>query len=214
MDHILEYILYAFTTLFTMVNPFAVMPVYTTMTAKLPADEARQTALRANIVAGVTLIIFSLTGKFIFDFFGISFDGLRIVGGIIFFMAGYDMLQARLIRTKTDKETVSEFVEDIAITPLGIPMIAGPGAMTVSIVLMNDAHSISLKFILSGIIIFVIFINFVVLVFSRRIIRLLGDSGNKVLTRVMGLILMVIAVQFVVTGLKPIIRDIFRISGS
>ncbi len=214
MDQILEYILYAFATLFSMVNPLGVMPVYTTMTAKLPSNEARKTALKAVIIAGFVMILFALTGQFIFDFFHISINGLRIVGGVIFFMAGYDMLQARLIRTKTDKETTNEFVDDISITPLAIPMIAGPGAMTVSIVLMKDAHTLPLKFILIGIIIFILLLTFLILIFSRRIIRRLGESGNKVLTRIMGLIVMVIAVEFIFSGLKPILRDILMINGS
>jgi multiple antibiotic resistance protein len=126
-------------------------------------------------------------------------------------MAGYDMLQARLIRTKTDKETTNEFVDDISITPLAIPMIAGPGAMTVSIVLMKDAHTLPLKFILIGVIVFTLLLTFLILIFSRRIIRRLGESGNKVLTRIMGLIVMVIAVEFIFSGLKPIIRDILML---
>lgn len=211
MDQITEYILYAFATLFTMVNPLGVMPVYTTMTAKLPSDEARKTALKAVLIAGITLLLFAFTGKFIFDFFHISINGLRIVGGVIFFMAGYDMLQARLIRTKTDKETTHEFVDDISITPLAIPMIAGPGAMTVSIVLMSDAHTLLLKGILVAVILVVLLITFLVLISSRKIIRKLGESGNKVLTRIMGLIVMVIAVEFVFSGLKPILRDILMI---
>ncbi|MDZ7764064.1 MAG: NAAT family transporter [Melioribacteraceae bacterium] len=211
MDQILEYILYAFATLFSMVNPLGVMPVYTTMTAKLPSKEARNTALKATIVAGFTLLLFSLSGKFIFDFFHISINGLRIVGGVIFFMAGYDMLQARLIRTKTDTETTHEYIDDISITPLGIPMIAGPGAMTVSIVLMNDAETLTLKFVLVGVIAVILLLTFLILISSRKIIRKLGDSGNKVLTRIMGLIVMVIAVEFIFSGLKPILRDILMI---
>ena len=207
-----EFILYAFATLFSMVNPLGVMPVYTTMTAKLPSKEARQTALKAVIVAGFTLVLFALTGKFIFDFFHISINGLRIVGGVIFFMAGYDMLQARLIRTKTDKETTNEFVDDISITPLAIPMIAGPGAMTVSIVLMSDAQTITLKLVLIGVIVFILLLTFLILISSRKIIKKLGESGNKVLTRIMGLIVMVIAVEFVFSGLKPILRDILMIN--
>ncbi len=212
MDKILEYILYAFATLFSMVNPLGVMPVYNTMTAKLPSKEAKQTALKAVIVAGFTLVLFALSGKFIFDFFHISINGLRIVGGVIFFMAGFDMLQARLIRTKNDAESTHDYIDDISITPLGIPMIAGPGAMTVSIVLMNDAHSITLKFMLVGVIVLVLLITFLILIFSRKIIRKLGDSGNKVLTRIMGLIVMVIAVEFIFSGLKPILRDILKIN--
>lgn len=211
MDQIFEYILYAFATLFTMINPLGVMPVYTTMTAKLPSKDAKRTALKAVVVAAIVLILFALTGKFIFDFFHISINGLRIVGGVIFFMAGYDMLQARFIRTKTDAESLHEYVDDVSITPLAIPMIAGPGAMTVSIVLMNDAETITLKFILIGIILFILLITFLILLFARKIIRKLGESGNKVLTRIMGLIVMVIAVEFIVSGVKPIVRDILML---
>jgi len=211
MTEITEFVLYAFASLFTMVNPLGVMPVYNTMTAQLPSDEARQAAVKAVIVAGFTMVFFAFSGKFIFDFFHISVNGLRIVGGIIFFMAGYDMLQARLIRTKTDKETTSEFVEDISITPLGIPMICGPGSMTISIVLMNDAGTITLKAILIGVIAVIMFITLLILIFSRKIIRKLGESGNKVMMRIMGLIVMVISVEFIVSGLKPILRDIFML---
>ncbi|MEJ2105089.1 MAG: MarC family protein, partial [Ignavibacteriaceae bacterium] len=105
MEKLFEFGLLAFTSIFTMVNPLGVIPVYTSMTSGIPTKEAKFVAIKAVITAMITLLLFAYSGRFIFEFFQISVNGLRVVGGIIFFMAGFDMLQARLIRTKSDKET-------------------------------------------------------------------------------------------------------------
>jgi multiple antibiotic resistance protein len=195
-----------------MINPLGVMPVFTSLTVGMDTKEARQVAVKAVLTALFTMILFAVSGRFIFDFFHISVNSLRVVGGIIFFMAGFDMLQARLIRTKENSKPDTDYGNDIAITPLGIPMICGPGAITASIVLMNDADLIAEKLILLFAILLVLVITLLFLVGARKIMKLLGDSGNKVLMRIMGLIVMVIAVEFLFSGLKPIIRDIFNIS--
>lgn len=212
MDKILEFGLLSFTSIFTMINPLGVMPVFTSLTTGMDTREAKQVAVKAVVTALFTLVLFAVSGKFIFDFFQISVNSLRVVGGIIFFMAGFDMLQARLIRTKENLKPDPHYGNDIAITPLGIPMICGPGAITASIVLMNDADLIAEKFILLIAILLVLVITLFFLIGARKIMRLLGDSGNKVLMRIMGLIVMVIAVEFLFSGLKPILRDIFNIS--
>lgn len=206
----MDFMLLALTSLFTMVNPFGVMPVYISMTGSLSAESAARTALKASVTAAATLILFAFLGEFIFNFFGISVDSLRVVGGVIFFMVGFDMLQARLVRTKTDSESVSEFSTDIAITPLAIPMLCGPGAITISIVMMQQTTGIveRLLFLLS--IIFVMTITYITLLSSRKIISFIGDKGNKVLMRIMGLIVMVIAVEFFLTGLKPYLIMIIK----
>ncbi len=211
MNNILEFGLLAFTSIFTMVNPLGVIPVYTAMTNHLSGIEARKIAKKSVTIALIIMLVFAFGGRFIFEFFHISVNSLRIVGGIIFFMAGFDMLQARLLRTKQSDESSIEFEKDIAITPLAIPMICGPGAITASIVMMNDAHLISHKLIVTAAIILVSLITLLILLSARRIILFLGDSGNKVLMRIMGLIVMVIAVEFLFSGLKPILRDIFLI---
>lgn len=208
MDNIFDFALLAFTSIFTMVNPLGILPVYTGLTAKLPAKEAKQVAIKAIITAIVTLILFAMLGRFIFEFFQISVNSLRIVGGVVFFMAGYDMLQARLIRTKSSEESVTEFASDIAITPLAIPMICGPGAITVSMILMNDAQEMTHKFVLVGVIIFIMLITLIFLLSARKIIKALGDNGNKVLMRIMGLIVMVIAVEFFLGGIKNYILEL------
>jgi multiple antibiotic resistance protein len=209
---LIDFALLAFTSIFTMVNPFGVTPIYTTMTSTLAPDEAKRVAFKAVGTAFIILLLFSLSGKFIFDFFNISVHGLRIVGGLIFIMTGYDMLQARVTRTKSSSETTQEYVSDIAITPIGIPLIAGPGAMTISIVLMSDANTLTQKAILITMLILVLVITLLFLLSGRKIIKFLGESGNKVLLRIMGLIVMVVAVEFIFKGLKPILRDILKIN--
>ncbi len=208
MDKYLDFGLLAFTSLFSVINPLGLLPVYISMTSRLSAAEARKTAIKAVITAIIILSIFAFSGRFIFEFFQISVNGLKIVGGIIFLMIGYDMLQARLIRTRAVDESETEYASDIAITPLAIPMLCGPGAITFSIVLMNETEDIGQKMILLVAIIVVMLVALASLLSARRIIHFLGETGNKVMMRIMGLIVMVIAVEFFFSGLKPIIRDI------
>lgn len=212
MQYYFEFALLTFTSIFTMVNPLSIIPIYTSMTSELDAEHAKRVAYKGVLTAFIIMLTFAVTGKFIFAFFHISVNSLRVVGGIIFFMTGFDMLQARLIRTKSDEKAMPEFANDIAITPLGIPLICGPGAITATIVHINDADTIPLKIILVGVILIVQLVTLIFLLSSRTVMRILGESGNKVMMRIMGLIVMVIAVEFLFSGLKPIIRDILKIS--
>lgn len=208
MSETVAFALLCFTSFFSVINPVGVMPVFMTMTSDLDNAHRRKTAERAVLVAFVTLMMFAFSGQLLFNFFGISVDSFRIVGGIIFFMMGYEMLQARLSRVEIDEESVKKYVEDISITPLGIPMICGPGAITNAIVLMQDAHSIELKAVLIGVIIAVCIITLIALIGAGKFVNKLGDTGNKILMRLMGLIIMVIAVEFFFRGLKPIVQNI------
>lgn len=195
----IEFTIWALTSLFTMINPVGVIPVYISLTANLDASDARRVAWKATLIA--------FTGKFIFDFFSISTDSLRIVGGIIFFLMGYDLLQARMERTKASNETRTEFIDDIAITPLAIPLICGPGAITMVILLMKEAPGLAQKSILIGSILAIGSVTAICLLGGRAIMRFLGANGNKVLMRIMGLIVMMIAVEFFFAGLKPKVQE-------
>jgi len=124
---------------------------------------------------------------------------------------GYDMLQAKLSATKVSKETVEKQVRDISITPLAIPMITGPGAITNAIVLMEGTESLITKGILIFAILFVCVITYIILVNSSKIFKVLGETGNNILMRLMGLIVMVIAVEFFFAGLRPILQSILMI---
>jgi multiple antibiotic resistance protein len=204
----LQFGLLCFVSLFTMIDPIGALPIFVSMTSKLSHRDSRLVALRAVITAWIALMIFALGGRVVFEFFGISVNSLRIVGGIIFFIMGYEMLEARLSRTKSDKESVTEYVEDIAITPLGIPLIAGPGAIATVIVLMNEAtglfeKQIALLLAITG----VLALAFIFLIGARQVMHALGPSGNKILLRVMGLIVMAIAVEFFFNGLRPIVQS-------
>jgi multiple antibiotic resistance protein len=120
-------------------------------------------------------------------------------------MMGMDMLQARLGQVKIKDSEVKSYVNDISITPLAIPMICGPGAITNSIVLMEDATTLQKKIVLFAAIVITMFITYLILFSSSKIIKILGQTGNNVMMRLMGLIVMVIAVEFFFSGLKPII---------
>jgi len=211
MDTYSSFALICFTSFITLMNPLGIMPIFMSMTSDLSPIERMQTARKANIVAFLTIVAFALSGQLLFKFFGISVNSFRMVGGIIFFMMGYDMLQARLVKVKISKETArKKYVNDISITPLAIPMICGPGAITNSIVLMEDANDIYKKSILFAVVLLVCLISFIVLWSSSKIIKWLGETGNKIMMRLMGLIVMVIAVEFFFSGLKPILSEIIH----
>ncbi|MFZ4463523.1 MAG: MarC family protein [Bacteroidales bacterium] len=200
-----------FTSFFTLMNPLGVMPVFLTMTSTLSQRKRRATAIKASITAFFTLVIFAFGGQLLFDFFGISVAGLKVVGGILFLFMGYDMLNARLSLTKLATDEVDDYVDDISVTPLGIPMIAGPGSITNAIILMDQSRTVSQKAILISAIFVVIFLVLVILLSGTKITKAIGKTGNKVMMKLMGLIVMVIAVEFFFTGIEPYIRKILRI---
>ncbi len=205
--------LFVFTSFLAIINPLGVAPVFLAMTSDLSAKHQRRTAFKAVLTAFVVLTLFAFAGRLLFQFFGISVNGFRIAGGVIFFIMGYDMLNARLSRLKYDDQHLEEELEDIAITPLGIPMIAGPGAITNAIVLMQDASGDPLKqFILPLGIFVVLLVTFLSLIGGGSLMKRIGDTGNKILLKLMGLIMMVIAVEFFFAGLKPIVQDMLNIT--
>ena len=210
MEDLLPFALLCFTSFFTLTNPLGTMPVFLTMTNGMNDHERKAIVRRATIVSFITLMVFTFSGQFLFKFFGISSNGFRIAGGYIIFKIGLDMLQARNSNAKLKEEEVKTYADDISITPLAIPMLCGPGAIANAIMLMDDASTLSLKGTLIGIIALVYFITFLILQASTRLVRILGETGNNVMMRLMGLILMVIAVECFVSGLKPILIDILR----
>ena len=210
MEDLLPFALLCFTSFFTLTNPLGTMPVFLTMTNGMNEHERKAIVRRATIVSFITLMVFTFSGQFLFKFFGISSNGFRIAGGFINFKIGFDMLQARYSNAKLKEEEVKTYADDISITPLAIPMLCGPGAIANAIMLMDDASTFTLKGTLIGIIALVYFITFLILQASTRLVRILGETGNNVMMRLMGLILMVIAVECFVSGLKPILIDILR----
>jgi len=209
-NELLAFGLLAFTSFFTLINPLGTMTIFMTMTSTLDDAERTRTAKKATIAALITILAFAFSGQLLFKFFGISVNSFRIVGGVIFFIMGLDMLNARLVHSKMKKSEVKAYVNDISITPLAIPMICGPGAITNAIVLMEDATSISHKIILIVALVVVLLLTYIILYSSSRILKVMGETGNNVMMRLMGLIVMVIAVEFFFSGLKPIVAEMFK----
>ncbi len=210
MSELASYGLLCFTSFFTLINPLGTMPIFLSMTADLTVADRNRTAKKASIIGFLTILAFAFTGQLLFKFFGISVHSFRVVGGVIFFMVGMDMLQARLGRVKIKENEIKSYVTDISITPLAIPMICGPGAITNAIVLMEDANSLAKQIVLIGSIFLIILLTYIILYSSSKLTKLLGETGINVMMRIMGLIVMVIAVEFLFSGLKPLVVDILQ----
>lgn len=210
MEEILPFALLCFTSFFTLTNPLGTMPVFLTMTKGLSEKERKHIIKRATIISFITLVGFTISGQILFKFFGISTNGFRIAAGIIILKIGYDMLQARYTNTKLKDEEIKAYANDISITPLAIPMLCGPGAIANGIMLMEDSNSWEMIGVLIGMIAIIYIITYFILRASTKLLKLLGETGNNVMMRLMGLILMVIAVECFVNGVKPILTDIIR----
>ena len=185
------------------------MPIYTMITEGVDDITSRAVARRAVLAAFVGILSFALTGKFIFSFFNVSVDGLKVVGGFLFFVMGYDMLQGKEARVKTVSVAEKMSLHDAmikAITPLAIPVICGPGTITVITVMMQETKGTVDRLALLLATVLVCLICYFVLIGSKRIMKVLGDSGQKVFFRLMGLIVMMIAVEFFFNGIAPYIK--------
>lgn len=212
MKETILFALFYATSLFIIVDPFAAIPIYMNITGGLPAKESRKIALKAIVLALAIVITFAISGQFILRIFSISVDGFRVVAGIIFFMIGYDLLQAKVSRTQMSDAEVVFTSSNMAISPLAVPMLCGPGAITSVLVAMQEAQTITLKIVLVGAILSVFLISYIVLITGAKIMKVIGENGRNILFRIMGLIIMVMAVETLMAGLKPIIREMLNIS--
>lgn len=210
METIFPFALWCFTSLFTITSPLSTMPVFLTMTQSLDEKERRAVAIRSTLVACCALLLFVLAGQFLFKFFGISTNGFRIVGGIIIFRIGFDMLQAKYTPMNLRKEEIEEYANDVSVAPLGIPLLCGPGAIANAIVLMQEAHSFEMKTALIVAIVLVYVVTFCLLRWAGQLVKFIGETGNNVMMRLMGLILMVIAVECFVSGARSILTEILH----
>ena len=171
------------------------------------AEERGRIALKGTITAFFILIIFFLIGDIIFSFYGITVAAFKIAGGILFFRTGILMLEARVSRSRSTpkEEEEAETREDIAYTPIGMPLIAGPGAITSVMILSSEASKLELKLVLFAVIILVLILTYLIFQGADYLTQRFGTTGLRIVQRIMGLILMVIAVQFVIDGIGIIV---------
>ena len=207
-----QFFIFCLTTLFTLINPIGITPLLVVMTERFSKDVRINIAKKGSLTAFTTLIIFAILGSFIFNFFGITIEAFQIMGGILFFRNGLRMLDAKVGRSRTTpaEQEESQESDDIAISPIGIPLIAGPGAITATMLLSSQTPQLY-SYATIGLSISVV-LSFVYLILRNGdvLIRILGTSIMRIIQRLMGLILLVIAVQFVINGtvsvLKPLIK--------
>lgn len=209
MSEQFSHFLIALSAVFFVVDPIGLVPLFVSMTAGDSPEKVRSMALRACVVACGLLLFFALFGGLIFKVFGVSLAAFRIAGGILLMITALDMLKARTSETKaTDKEREeSATKEDIALVPLAIPLLAGPGSIATVMVLMSRGEggvASAIPVIVAVLLTFLA--TYLMLRGATWVQRLLKESGVAIIERVMGLLLAAIAVQFVADGVRDLVQ--------
>ncbi len=199
-----ETVVHSFVMLFVIMDPVGVGAIFAGLTRGGSEAFKRRMALRGPVLAGLILLVFALGGDFVLRALGVSISAFRIAGGILLFLVAIDMLFAHgtaLRRTTGPEEAEAEHKQDISVFPLAIPLIAGPGAMTSIVLLMGRAGDDSLlQLAVLVVLITVLLVLLAVLLIAARVVTLLGVTGINVITRVLGIILAALAVQFILDG--------------
>jgi multiple antibiotic resistance protein len=201
---LLEYCLLALSSLIAIVDPIAVVPAFIAMTPRDSVESRIRMARLACMVGGGVLVLFVLTGRWLFRLLGITLPAFQIAGSVLLFRIALDMLYGkRSAAQETQEETeAGTNKEDIAITPLGVPMLVGPGAISTSLILMNQAKGVPECIALLCAIVAVLFASYWILRVSAHGAQWLNPLALKLMTRLMGLLLAAIAVQFALNGLE------------
>jgi multiple antibiotic resistance protein len=204
-DHLLN----AVVTLFVTIDPPGLAPLFMVLTAGRSIAERRAVAIRATVIAAIVLVAFALVGEPLINVLGISLPAFRIAGGLLLFVIAFEMVFGR--REERKSETAQTVVErddlrNVAVFPLAIPLIAGPGAISATILLASQAPDASGTVGLIAIIVLMIGACLVVFLAADRIEKVLGETGRIVVSRLLGLILAALSVQFVADGVTAIVK--------
>lgn len=199
-----EYILLAASSLFVIVDPLATAPAFLAMTSNNTPEERLRMARLACCTAAAVLLAFSVAGTVLFKVFGITMPAFQIAASIVLLLIALDMLRvqrSRVQETHEEKQAGAE-KDDIAITPLAIPMLAGPGAISTTILLQNEARNVSQHVALYGCIVAVALVSYLIFRLAVRSARWFSPIAMSIAIRIMGLLLAAVAVQFMLNGIK------------
>jgi multiple antibiotic resistance protein len=195
-------------SVFAIVDPVGTLPFFVALTEGLPKEDREVVLRRSVVVLGVVLTLFALLGRFLFAVFGFTLGAFEIAGGILLFLVAFDMLQGEMTRTKfsaQDREEAVAHRDEIAVVPLGIPLLAGPGAISTVMIYEGSAQGDPWILLATFVAILVTACaTFVILRFGGPILRGLGRTGVMAMTRVLGLILAALGVQFVLNGVVAV----------
>lgn len=205
----LAFFVYAFTSIFIIVNPVGGLITFISLTAGLSPPEQRATAKRSVTIACILAIIFAVSGELILRLFGVTVDSLRVAGGVLLFLVAMNMLHARVSRESVTREELEDAGnrDDISVFPLAMPLLTGPGAITTVIVVIRTGQTLELKLIAILAILLTFALSYLIFRFADRINQVLGVTGSLVITRVMGLLLGAIAVDFIARGIWNIYQS-------
>jgi multiple antibiotic resistance protein len=212
----LTFILLSVSSLFAVIDPPGCIPFYSGLTSHMSDRQKKRTLLRALVVAFCVLAAFAWFGQHLLALFGITIEAFRIAGGIIFFGIGLDMLQSQPRRWRTginrayahDQEVSTAALEDDdpSITPLAIPLLAGPGSITTVMVLRPEIPGPTGALLVTAAVLLILALTGMILAGADRLLRRIGSTGLRIIEKLMGLLLTVIAVQLVIDGLVPVVR--------
>lgn len=198
-----------FTALFSVINPIGTVPVFLALTQDDSKASKNKTALWASINVFIILVVSFLVGKYILQFLGISIDVLRIAGGIIICTSGFGLLSGTFSKKRGVNKKVTNDAQqrsDIAITPLAIPMMAGPGSMSLLIAMYQDYPNFNDKLIIIAAVFVLCIISFIILRSANVISKLLGASGIVAISRIIGFLVLAIGIQYIVNSLLNIFK--------
>ena len=213
------FLILSFSSLFAVIDPLGVIPFFSGLTAGMDKQKKRKILIKALVVSFGVLTIFTLFGHQVLEVFGITVNAFRIAGGVIFFGIGLDMLQSRPRRWRTgissayasDQQTSTgdpNDDDDPSITPLGLPMIAGPGSITTVMVLTPQAPGTMGKPLVLVMVLAILLLTGIILMGADVVLARLGRTGLRIIEKLMGLLVTVIAVQLVIDGMTPVIKGI------
>lgn len=212
----MAFVILSFSSLFAVIDPLGVIPFFSGLTAKMQKAQKRRVLIKALFTSFCVLALFTLGGRQLLHVFGITVEAFRIAGGVIFFGIGLDMLQSKPQRWRTgirraydeDVELAAEDVEDEdpSITPLAIPMLAGPGSITTVMVLTPQAPGpLGVPLVLAAVA-GILLLTGVLLMGADAVLARLGRTGLRIIEKLMGLLVTVIAVQLMIDGITPVVR--------
>lgn len=198
-----EFALNSFVTLFLIVDPIGNIPFFVSFLGEYDVKAQKEIIRKAVAIACVTLILFTIVGKYFLAMLGVEFYSFRIAGGVLLFIIALEMLFGRKTRTEYSEELLEEkAISEVAITPLAIPLLTGPGAITAALAFYTLSENLLAKLLLIFNIFVVFVLAYVILASSRRIFNAIGKSGTVLILRIMGLVLSSIAVQFIIQGIR------------
>lgn len=197
----------ALTTLFVTIDPIGLLPIFLGLTTGMSRRQRAEVAGRACVVAAAILVLFTLAGSAILSVFGITIAAFRVAGGLLLFVIAFEMVFER--RTERQSEVAeraitSEHLRSIAVFPLALPLIAGPSAISATIILAGSIGPVRGEVAVATISVAICALTFLIFLAAHRIERLLGETGRVVLTRLLGVLLAALAVQFVADGVRTL----------